>query len=134
MKMSLRTLVLITALVLSGGSMPAMADNTGYAFVFAYSHRLKEAYYSPIFTHPAEGTSLSDNEYRGDIKLTRQVEDAFSNYLRTKLQRNSALFNISARTGYKTQAYAIRQLEADKADLKIQGLAATLQSDFIFKP
>lgn len=134
MKMSLRTLALIMALILSGGSIPAIADNTGYAFVFAYSHKLKEAYYSPIFTHPAEGTSLSDFEYRGDIKLTRQVEDAFGNYLRTKLQRNSALFNISARTGYKTQAFAVRQLEADKADLKIQGLESKLLPDFIYKP
>lgn len=134
MKRSLRTLALIMALILSGGSMPAMADNTGYGFVFAYSHRLKEAYYSSILTHPAKGSSLSDDEYRGDIKLTRQVEDAFGNYLRTKLQRNSALFNISARTGYKTQAYAIRQLEADRADLKIQGLEAKLLPDFIFKP
>ncbi|MBI5896563.1 MAG: hypothetical protein HZB24_11365 [Desulfobacterales bacterium] len=116
------------------GAVPVSAENTGYAYVFAYSHRLKAAYFSSIITHPAEGQSLSEKEYHADIKMIRQMEDALEKHLRTNLQLNSALFSFSARTGYKTEAYALRQLEADKADLRRQGLEIKLLPDFSFNP
>jgi len=134
MKKLLLSLSLVVILTLAIGSAPVKAENTGYAFVFAYSHKLKAAYHSLIVAHPAKGQSLSANEYNADIKLIRQMEDAFEQFIRTKMNLNTALFTFSARTGYKSEAIAQNRLEAEKIDLKTQGLELKLLPDFTFKP
>lgn len=134
MKTLLLKLSLVSVLVLMIGSAPAAADSTGYAFVFAYSLRSKTAYHSQIMTHPAKGQSLSEKEYCADIKLIRKMEDAFAKYLQTDRHLDVAQFSFSARTGYKTEAYALRQLEEDKADMRRQGLEMELVSGFTFTP
>ncbi|MFZ1983017.1 MAG: hypothetical protein WAU91_01310 [Desulfatitalea sp.] len=134
MKKLLLMLSLVVALALIIDSAPANAEDTGYAFVFAYSHKLKAAYHSLIVAHPAKGQSLSADEYNADIKLIRRMEDAFEQYIRTKMRLNTALFTLSARTGYKSEAIAQNRLEAEKINLKTQGLEMKLVPDFIFKP
>lgn len=122
------------ALTLAIGASPAGAEKTGYAFVFAYSYALKEAYHSPIFTHPVSGKSMNDKEYVADVRLIRQIEDAFEKHLRTKLHVNTSLFDSTARTDFKSEAIAKGRLEDEKADLRIQGIEMKPLNDFIFKP
>jgi hypothetical protein len=121
------------ALTLSIGTSPARAEKNGYAFVFAYSYALKEAYHSPIFTHPVNGESMNDKEYVADIRLIRKIEDAFEQHLRNKLHVNTSLFDFTARTGFKNEAIAKSRLEDEKADLKIQGIVMKPLNDFTFK-
>jgi hypothetical protein len=116
------------------GTTPAGAEKTGYAFVFAYSYALKEAYNSPIFTYPVSNDeSMSDTQYVADIRIIRHIEDAFEAHLRTKLHVNTSLFDFTARTGFKSENIAKNRLEDDKADLRIQGLEMKLLPDFAFK-
>jgi hypothetical protein len=130
MKMLLLTIAFLSVL----SAIPAGAENKGFAFVFALSYTSKEAYHAPVFEHPAKGKQFNDKEYVADIKLIRKMEDAFEQHLKTKMKLDHTRFTITARTGFVNASIANGQLEAEKANLKIQGIEMKLVSDFHFKP
>jgi cellobiose phosphorylase len=130
MKMLLLTIAFLTGL----SAVPAGAENKGFAFIFALSYTSKEAYHAPVFEHPVRGKKFNDKEYVADIKLIRKMEDDFEQHLKTKMQLRNMRFTITARTGFISEAVANGQLEAEKANLKIQGIEMKKVSDFHFKP
>ncbi|RJQ78103.1 MAG: hypothetical protein C4519_12525 [Desulfobacteraceae bacterium] len=134
MKSLLLRLSILAMLTFVISTVPAGAENKGYAFVFAYSHKMKAAYHTPVMTHPVNSKLINEKEYVADIKLIRQMEDAFERHIRTKLQLNTALFSFTARTGFKSEAIALGQLENERTGLRMQGLDMQLLSDFSLKP
>jgi hypothetical protein len=124
----------IAALAVLILSTPLIAQNVGYAFVYAYSHQTKQAFHSAVFEHPVRSKSLNEKEYVADIKLIRQLEDALEQHLKNHLRIDSSQFSYTARTGYKSEAMAMNQLESDKSQLLIQGIQMKPLPDFSVSP
>ena len=130
----MKILLLAIALLTCVFAVPAGADNKGFAFIFALSYATKEAYHVPVFEHPVKGKQFNDKEYVADIKLIRKMEDAFEQHLKTKMQLHNVRFTITARTGFISEAVANGQLEAEKTNLKIQGIEMKSVLGFAFTP
>jgi hypothetical protein len=134
MKLQRHKVCLVATLACMLVAVPAMAQNNAFAFIYAYSPKSKEAYCTPVIAHHAKGKAFNEKEYVADIKLIRQMEDAFERYLKNSLEIDTTLFSFIARTGFRSQAVALHQLENEKASLRIQGLEMKLIPDFAYNP
>jgi len=130
MKDKILKLFLIVTLVMLVGAPLSWASETAHGYIIAYSFRDKSVYHTPVLTQKVSGKSFNDEEYVSDTKLILKMEDAFQQYLKSKLKVKSYDLTVSARPAFKTEQIAKEKMDKEVGNFRFKGFKITKVDDF----
>jgi hypothetical protein len=130
MKTSLFKSASLILLVLLLSASPCWAKAKGYCFVVGYSYKLKQAFFSKVFSQDVRDVSYSDEEYTTDVVLIQKMESQFQAYLSSTQKVDAAKYTITARGAYKDESIAMRRLITERDNYKKKGFKTAVLKNF----
>jgi hypothetical protein len=133
MKPTLFKSALLILLVLLLSASPCWAKAKGYCFVVGYSYKLKQAFFSKVFSQDVRDVSYSDEEYTTDVVLIQKMESQFQAYLSSTQNVESTKYTITARGAYKDESIAMRRLVTERDNFKKKGFKTAVLQNFTLR-
>lgn len=124
---------LLILLVLLLSASPCWAKAKGYCFVVGYSYKLKQAFFSKVFSQDVRDVSYSDEEYTTDVVLIQKMESQFQAYLSSTQNVESTKYTITARGAYKDESIAMRRLVTERDNFKKKGFKTAVLQNFTLR-